>query len=49
MSSAGGTSACNTATFFNRAGTYSRTFPLPVAFLGTTLGDNVGKVQVYRR
>jgi len=49
VSSARGTTACNTATFYNRANNYSRTFSLPVGFLGTTLGDNVGKIQVFRR
>ncbi|WP_157420316.1 hypothetical protein [Actinomadura kijaniata] len=49
LSSARGSGSCNTARFANIAGTYSRTFALPVPYLGSALNDNVGTIWVYYR
>lgn len=49
MSSVGGTTQCNIARFYTRSKTYAESQLLPTHYLGSTLNDNVGMVQVYRR
>ena len=49
ISSAGGTTACNIARFYNGAKTFAESQILPTPYLGSRLNDNVSMIQVYRR
>jgi len=42
-----GVGQCNTARFFNRMMTYSEMMSLPTNYVGDTLNDNVGRIDVY--
>ncbi|MFD6290146.1 hypothetical protein [Streptomyces sp. NPDC060205] len=48
ISSAQGVGTCTVARFHNRSSTYAATFRLPVPYLGASLNDNVGLIQVWR-
>lgn len=42
-----GAGQCNEADVISRSLTYADDFALPVAYIGDTLNDNVGRVQIY--
>lgn len=47
LSSAAGFGQCNYADFVNIAKNYADGFGLPIDYIGNTLNDNVGTIQVY--
>ncbi|MBC8092807.1 MAG: hypothetical protein H7Y15_12870 [Pseudonocardia sp.] len=47
ISSAAGFAQCNYADFVNIAKNYADGFGLPINYIGNTLNDNVGTIQVY--
>ncbi len=48
VSSAQGTTECDTADFTTQSNTYARTYNLPTPGLNSTLNDNVGKIHVFK-
>lgn len=49
LTSAKGHGACNIARFYNIANNFARTYSLPCHYVGISLNDNVGHIQVWHR